>query len=175
MKKHFYNIVSIILIPLVIISCSNSCKVKHSDKSESEGSGKMDFASPPVIVYKTNADYFDKIPVTLSEDKSEIISYPGIKDIYYKGELAYPTKLNDDYLLDNRGIDPNSAFLKLTYDEYSKLETLPSKEELYALIIDKDPFSRMYNCGKKYSYKDIVTEINELIDSRKIKKQIRLK
>jgi hypothetical protein len=149
--------------------------VIHTKKTESEKSGQMAIASPPVIVYQTKADYYDKVPVTLSEDKSEIVSYPGVKDVYYKGELAYPTKLNDGYLLDNRGIDPNSAFLKLTYEEYSKLEATPTKEELYRMILDKDPFSKMYNCGNKYSYKDIVSELNSLIDGKKLKKQTRLK
>jgi hypothetical protein len=151
--------------------------VNHSKKTEAgnEMAGKQGMGSPPVIVYQTKADYFDKVPVTLSEDKSEVISYPGVKDVFYKGELAYPTRLNDGYLLDNRGIDANSAFLKLTYEEYSRLETTPTKAELFDMIIDKDPFTKMYQCGNKYQYKDIVAELNALIDTKKLKKQTRLK
>lgn len=177
MRKTIFYLISIVLIPLLILSCSNSSKVNHSKKTEADNemTGQKVMASPPAIVYQTKADYFDKVPVTLSEDKSEVVSYPGVKDVFYNGELAYPTKLNDGYLLDNRGIDPSSAFLKITYEEYSKLETTPSKEELYGLILDKDPFTKMYNCGNKYQYKDIVTELNALIDSKKLKKQTRLK
>jgi len=177
MSKSVFNFVSIAVLFLFLLSCSNSCKVNHSNKpgEQNELTGKNEMAGPPVIVYKTNADYYDKVPVTLSDDKSEIVSYPGIKDIYYKGELAYPTKLNDGYLLDNRGIGPNSAFLKITYEEYGKLDSTPSKGELFGLILDDDPFDKMYNCGSKYKYKDIVAELNIMIDEKKLKKQTRLK
>jgi len=177
MSKSVFNFFSIAVIFLFLLSCSNSCKVNHSNKSgdQNELTGKNEMAGPPVIVYKTKTDHYDKVPVTLSDDKSEVVSYPGIKDIYYKGELAYPTKLNDGYLLDNRGIGPNSAFLKLTYEDYSKLDSTPSKDELLGLILDKDPFDKMYNCGSKYKFKDIVSELNTMIDDKKIKKQTRLK
>lgn len=177
MSKSVFNFFSIAVLFLFLLSCSNSCKVNHANKSgdQSELTGKNEMAGPPVIVYKTRTDHYDKVPVTLSEDKSEVVSYPGIKDVYYKGELAYPTKLNDGYLLDNRGIGPNSAFLKLTYEEYSKLDSTPSKGEILGLILDKDPFVKMFNCGSKYKYKDIVAEINAMIDSKTLKKQTRLK
>jgi hypothetical protein len=160
-----------------MLSCSNSSKVNHSKKTEAgnEMSGKNEMAGPPAIIYQTKADYYDKVPVTLSEDKSEVVSYPGVKDVFYKGELSYPTKLNDGYLLDNRGIDANCAFLKLTYEEYSKLETTPTKEELYGMILDKDPIKKMYNCGNKYKYKDIISELNTMIDDKTLKKQTKLK
>jgi hypothetical protein len=177
MKQSLIQFLSIALIPVFLVSCSNSSKVNHSKKTEAENemTGKNEMASPPTIVYQTKADYFDKVPVTLSEDKSEVVSFPGVKDIFYNGELAYPTKLNDGYLLDNRGINPNSAFLKLTYGDYSKLEATPTKEELFGMILDNDPFISMYNCGSKYQYKDIVTELNAMIDSKKLKKQLKLK
>jgi len=177
MKKSLLQFLSIVLIPVLLVSCSNSSKVNHSKKAEAENemTGKNEMAGPPTIVYQTKADYYDKVPVTLSEDKSEVISYPGVKDVFYNGALAYPTKLSDGYLLDNRGINPSSGFLKLTYEDYSKLKATPTKEELFGLILDKDPFTSMYNCGSKYQYKDIVTELNAIIDSKKLKKQLRLK
>jgi len=157
------------------MSCSNSCKVNQTKKGEEDMSGKNNTAGPPAIIYKTTADYYDKVPVTLSDDKVEIVSYPGIKDIFYKGELAFPTRLNDGFLLDNRGIDPTSAFLNITYEAYSKLEKTPPKEELYNLILDKDPFIEMYHCGSKYKYKEIVTELNAAINSKSFDKFTRLK
>jgi hypothetical protein len=177
MRRTLFISISILLIHSLILSCSNSAKVNDSknNNTESEMSGKKEMAGPPVIVYRTKADFFDKVPVTLSEDKSEIISYPGVKDIYYNGEFSYPTKLSNGYLLDNRGIDPNSAFLNLTYEEYSILESTPTKSELYSLILEKDPFVEMYNCGNKYKYKDIIQELNALIDGNKLEMQKRLK
>ena len=125
-------------------------------------------AGPRVIVYKTRADYYYNVPVILSDDKSEIVSYPGIKDLYYKGKLAYPTRLNEGYLLDNRGINSNVAFLNYTYEQFSTLEKTPSAEELLNNILDKDPVTEMYSCGSKFDFRDVVNELNEVIDNNKL-------
>jgi hypothetical protein len=127
---------------------------------------KIDYANPATIIYKTKGDYSKYIPVILSDDKSQIISYPSPKDIFYNGELAYPAKLSDGYLLDNRGVNLNSVFIKITYDEYSKLDAVPSLDYLYNLIIDKDPFTEMYNLGNRYQYKDEVNDINKIISNK---------
>jgi hypothetical protein len=132
-------------------------------------------ASPQVIIYKTKKDYSKYIPVTLSEDKSKVISYPDIKDIYFEGKLAYPTALAKGFWLDNRGIGPNTAFIKLTYDEYAKLPGTPTPDELFAMILDANPFHEIYNMGSRYSYKDAVTEINRIIEQHELKKYKRLK
>ncbi len=118
-------------------------------------------ARPPVIIYKTTKDYYKNVPVAMSEDKSSIVSYPDITDVFYQGEPAYPTRLAGGYLLDNRGIGINSAFIKYTYEEYSRLSATPSPETLYNLIIDKNPFTEIYllTCKKDTS------EINKLIFS----------
>ena len=106
--------------------------------------------SPPIIIYKTKADYSKYVPVTLSEDKSKVVSYPAPGDVYYKGQLAYPTSLDKGYWLDKRGVGPKSAFIKLTYEEYAKLPSAPGIDELYAMIIDKDPFTEIYDLGSRY-------------------------
>lgn len=71
-------------------------------------------ASPNVIVYNIKADYFDKVPITLSEDKKSILSYPDPKDLIVDGVYFLPTKLEKGYLLDNRGISINTVFLNIT-------------------------------------------------------------
>ncbi len=169
MKKTIIYFLSIMIIVSFTLSCKNS-KVNQSQQNEKEEEmeGAKNTAGPPVIIYKTKDDYFDKVPVTLSEDKSEIASYPGIKDVFLGGEPAYPTNLNDGFLLDNRGVDKNSAFLNLTYEEYSKLKEVPSLEELNEMIIDRDPFTELYHCGSKFDYKDVVKELNEKIDEGKL-------
>lgn len=168
MRKSIYYFLSLAMILSLMVSCSNSKKMNNSKEAENEVSEEKTVAGPPVIIYKTKDDYFNKVPVTLSEDKSEIVSYPGIKDVFYKGEFAYPTKLSNGFLLDNRGIEGNTAFLNITYEDYSKMEKAPSKEFLYGNILDKDPFTEMYNCGVKYEYKNIVDELNEAIESNKL-------
>lgn len=96
----------------------------------------------------------------LGEDKKSIESYPDIKDVFYDGKLAYPIELKNGYYLDNRGIGKNVAFLSLTYDEYSKLPKTPNSDELWPLIVDKDPIKTMYNCGLRSSFGDIADELN---------------
>jgi hypothetical protein len=95
--------------------------------------------------------------------------------VYRAGKLAYPTPLADGYLLDNRGVGVNSVFLKLTYEEYSKLAQVPSLAEMQAMILDKDPFLRIYNLGTRSRFKDEVVEINNIINKNELEQYKRLK
>lgn len=115
------------------------------------------------IVYKTKGDYAQYVPVTLTDDGSAIASYPDPADVYYQGKVARPTRLTDGYLLDNRGITPHSAFIRITYEEYAKLKAVPSLKELDKLIIDRAPFTEMYDVGERNTYPDLTGSINSLI------------
>ena len=130
---------------------------------------------PRCLVYKTKNDYRQYVPVILSADKTKIVSYPGIGDIYYKAELAYPTLLENGYLLDNRGIGPDVAFLSLTYEGYSKLKAAPGAAELMDMILDNDPLLELYDCGDRSQYPDPVEMLNKLIRSGGLAHQDRLK
>jgi hypothetical protein len=127
-----------------------------SDKSKT-------FQLNQAIVYKTRKNYYDNVPVILTSDKKNIVSYPSIYDVYYNGKLSYPTKLTDGYLLDNRGINENVAFTSYTYEEYSKLKETPSKDELLKRIIDKNPLIVIVYCGNRSNYKNEVEELNDQI------------
>jgi hypothetical protein len=128
---------------------------------------EMDFSNPPTVIYKTKNDYSQMVPVTLSEDKTKIVSYPGPQDLYFRGILATPTQLDRGYWLDNRGLNMNSVFLNISYGEYSKWQKMPSLVELYSHIIDKDPFTAFYNCGNRYQYwEDEVLQLNTLINNK---------
>jgi len=105
--KHFENmrkqIVFILLVAFTTgqFSCSRSINKNSSGTENNKVDEELSVnvaAGPSVIIYKTSEDYFDKVPVTLSEDKSNVVSYPGIKDIYYQGEFSYPTRLNNGFL-----------------------------------------------------------------------------
>ncbi|MBD3209228.1 hypothetical protein GF367_02310, partial [Candidatus Woesearchaeota archaeon] len=126
-------------------------------------------ALPPTTVYKTKANYNDLVPIGLSEDNSRIMSYPGPGDVYYNGKLAYPTELSQGYLLDNRGVGPNSAFLDITYEEYSQLDEIPSHEEFFDMIKDYNPFLEMYDCGNRYG--DEIEGLNTIINQGKLNKE----
>lgn len=150
------------LICIISFSCS-FCASKKVATNHSKDS--TDSAGPVAIIYKTNKDYSQYIPVTLSEDKKQIVAYPGTSDIYYKGTLAYPTPLDKGFNLDNRGISKNSVFVNITYEEYSKFNAAPPVKELFAKIIDFNPFLEFYTCGNRYKFKNEVEEINKLIES----------
>lgn len=150
----------------------NSCKVSQNNRHKNE---TVDYTGPSTLVYKTKKDYYSNVSVILSDDKARIVNYPAVTDVYYKGILAYPVKLKKGYLLDNRGIGKNVAFLKYTYEEYSKLKETPSPEDLYKSIIDKSPLSRLYNCGNRYRFRSEVDELNDIIETKKLKNFIRLK
>lgn len=117
---------------------------------------------PPAIVYRTSVDVGDAVPITLSPDRSEVVSYPHPSDLKRGGEYPLPTPLGEGYLLDNRGIGPNTVFLKWSYAEYAALPKPPSLEELMAAIKHRDPFVEMYDCGVRSEYLDPVKELGEL-------------
>ena len=172
----------ILFLGLILFSCANSknhlkAKSEKSMENNNPQTGNtlvekpVDFsASPFAIIYKTKKDYDNKVPVLLNDEKNKIVSYPAIKDIFFNGKLALPDKLSDGFLLDNRGIYRNVAFLNITYEEYSKMTKELSLVEMMKLIIDKDPISEMYNCGSRYQYKNIVLELNKFIEAKQLNK-----
>ncbi len=161
--KQVSSFIFLSILVLVIFSCTRYVnKETQKTKEESEMNGKTT-AGPPVIIYKTNKDYYQNVPIVLSEDKSRIVSFPDIKDLVKNNAYMYPTRLESGYLLDNRGINENAAFLSFTYEEYSKLEKTPSVIELKEIIQDDNPFSELYFCGSRYDYDDVVSELNAII------------
>ncbi|MCD6062523.1 MAG: hypothetical protein K0R82_434 [Flavipsychrobacter sp.] len=128
-------------------------------------------AQPAVVVYKTKANYNNLVPVILSDDKSGIVSYPAPADLRTSTGYATPTVLHNGYLLDNRGVGKNTGFLKLTYEEYAAMESAPSLAEMYAMIVDKDPLTELYDCGSNASYKNKESELNAMIDGKELKKK----
>ena len=153
---------SIFIGLIVVLFISLSCVLHH------EGNMIVGSPGPHAIVYKTKADYSKYVPVTLSEDKSHIVSYPAPQDVFYEGKLAIPTQLHHGYLLDNRGVTVNSCFIKITYEEYSKLPQSPSPDDLYKLIIDKNPFTEMYDLGARSDFKD-TKDICTIVKKHKLK------
>jgi hypothetical protein len=146
----------------------------NKDVAQNGDSAEVNFAprfatGPPAIVYKTKGDYFNLVPVFLSDDKSEIISYPDPADMKTGNDYPLPMRLHGGYLLDNRGIGINVAFLKMTYGEYAKLEHAPSLSELKSLIIDNDPLTELCDCGNKTAFSDIAAQLNAMIDGNTLR------
>ena len=164
-----------ILIILVIglMGCCTNKKGAQSPLVSEADSVAQFIPGPPVLVYKTRGDYYHLVPVLLSEDKKEIISYPHPKDLIRGHGYTFPDSLNNGYLLDNRGIGANVAFLSLTYKEYTNLMEVPNAEQLYGKIVDFDPLTELCNCGLRTSFSDPVKEINKLIDSGELREKCR--
>ncbi len=102
------------------------------------GSSQYVNSSHAIVVYKTKKNYNHNVAVTLNTDKTSIINYPDPSDI--RSFRPYPIKLKSKYLLDQRGIDSNVAFLKLSYRQYSKLKVVPEPNFILSnLILDNDP------------------------------------
>ena len=164
------RIFSLLLTVLPIFSCTSlkeqtATQVNKTEKSEPTAVTLEFNDGPQTIIYKTTRDYKTFVPVILSKDKSEIVSYPHPKDLFYNGKFAYPTQLNEGFLLDNKGINTNVAFLNTTYEKYAKLDSVPSLNDLYEMILDKSPLIELYNCGNKYAFNNLLTDLNSLIES----------
>ncbi len=105
------------------------------------GDTETAMARPPLIIYRTREDYSDYVPVSLSG--ARIASYPAPSDL---SEHSKPVALGGGYLLDRRGIGPNTAFTDYTYSEYIQLENV-NTQILLEHLLDREPFLELYVCG----------------------------
>ena len=114
-------------------------------------------AMPHVVVYKAKSKYRNLVPVQLSADKKTITSYPAPADVTTGSGYPLPVALHKGYYLDKRGVNLSTAFISLTYAQYSKLKEAPITE--------------LCDCGIKQAGKNSVKQLNELIDTQQIKKK----
>lgn len=155
MKIQLFSLIAAVGL---VAGCSTG---RQTAQKEVTASRQTVSATPKVVVYKTRKDYSRHVPVTLSADRKQIVSYPSTKDVKIGDQLTYPTPLTDGWLLDNRGISRNVAFLSYTYEEYAALPSTPRASELMEKIIDSDPLTDYRVMGSRYDYKDLVNELNE--------------
>lgn len=125
--------------------------------------GEMTNTHAPLIIYKTTADFYTNVPVTLNAGKDKIVSFPGVSDLRSKDEFLLPVKLKKGFLLDRRGINAHSVFTKYTYQEYAAMDAPPSPGELFESIVEMNPFIVIYDCGKIKDTKDIIKQLNDII------------
>ena len=137
-----------ILFTTFMVSCKTSEKTNIQEKPIPvlEKNNKItdltgsQISSPRVFVYKMKKNYSNNVPVIMDAGHTKIVSYPAPADL-------------------KRGNG---------YEEYSNLKQAPAMEELMNSIIDKNPLSYHAFCGRRNDYKDIVNEINQLIESGRI-------
>lgn len=89
-------------------------------------------ALPSAMLYKTSGDYRFNVPVTFNDARTALVSFPAPGDITMS---QAPVPMAGGYLLDRRGIGPNTAFTSYTYEQYAKLPSAPSPSELMRAVI----------------------------------------
>jgi len=162
------------LIGSVLVFAYACCGQKEMSNKETTTTSGTDISTempamadtgPHVLVYSTKEDHADHVPVLLLEDGSTIISYPAPSDLRSENGPPRPTDLGKGYLLDNRGIGPNVAFLNMDYATYAVLYEAPEIPELMGMITDKDPLKELYSCGPRTRFTDIAAELSTMIES----------
>lgn len=175
-----------VLLSLIVFSvaweaCHSSRKAKRKQYATVEEPSLRFEAGPPTLVYKTRMVYDTLVPILLSEDRKEIVSYPHPRDLRKHGDgkpalsqdYPYPQVLEEGYLLDNRGIGPQVAFLRLSYRQYAALEQAPSLAELQDLILDRDPLTELCDCGNRHAFSDAERQLNKLIVLKRLREVCR--
>ena len=84
-------------------------------------------AMPRAVIYRTNGDYADLVPVVLSADGSKLTWYPDVRDIR---ATSAPMDAGDGWLLDRIGVGEHTVYLDYTLDQYRSLGTTPPASEL---------------------------------------------
>jgi hypothetical protein len=162
-----------ILMLALAAGCKTNVPMAQSSKGEEKAFTPQYIPGPHILVYRTRSDYNKLVPVLLSEDKKTLVSYPSPADLKKGDVYQTPALLHKGFLLDNRGINGNAAFLRLTYEQYAAQGVSYSLEELYNLIQDKDPIVELYDCGIRDQSKDTEELVNRLIDNGSLSKTCR--
>jgi hypothetical protein len=150
----------LIVLAMLIVACkSNKQVVKNMEVVNNTSKSTV---NKPTVVYKTTKNFSDFVPVIMNAERTKIVSYPAPTDLSIDSK---PTKLKNDYLLDNRGITENVVFLNYTYKAYAVMKEAPAMDEMLKNIKEKYPLKELILCGSRYEFKGEVKELNALIDA----------
>lgn len=155
----------------VLVGLTACCGKKNAAGGSTTTTGDAAGASSPrVLVYRTKIDHADHVPVLLSADHTRIISYPAPTDLKTANGLPVPTPVGQGYLLDNRGISRDVAYLGITWAEYAALPEAPALEKLDALIIDRDPLTELWEGDRRANIADPVKEVSAWVAAGELEK-----
>lgn len=116
---------------LIAILLTTSCSVQKPGHSQDKA---------PVLIYKTKEDYRHLVSVQLSEDGRSLVAFPAPSDV----ASQRPLELVDGYLLKRM---PGNVFLSLSIEDYAARSRTYGAEELYTLIVDRQPYLEIYDCS----------------------------
>ncbi|MCM1077620.1 MAG: hypothetical protein NC411_09705 [Bacteroides sp.] len=123
------------------------------------GGGRNSAYLPKARIYKTNGDYADYVPVTLNASRTSLVSFPAPTDL----RDAEPVKLDDGFLLDRRGVGPDTAFTRWTYKEYSAMKSAPTPAEIMDNLIPDARVTEVCEMPFTTDTPNITTLCNDLI------------
>lgn len=140
--------ISFLIIAALVLSCSSNkpqvLDVVGASRPSSVivGNGvNQNQAIPKAVIYRTNGDYIDNVPVNMNARHTSLVSFPAPTDITSR---STPVELGDGWLFDRRGgVNANTVFLSYTYSEYAALGSTPSASALLQAII---PGSAVTQC-----------------------------
>ena len=104
-------------------------------------------ALPKAVIYRTDGDYARHVPVTAPGD--------------VRG--GNPVALANGFWLDRRGIGPNTAFTRWTYEEYAALPATPSPAEIMANLIPDARVTEVYRLPFAPSVPDAAARCDSVI------------
>lgn len=176
MKKilQIFTILSLMSLTTIASACSSSAKSVETPPTEDfaavaskpavgGGGGRINGVSyrPKAIIYKTNGDYTNLVPVVVKADGT-LLSYPDPTDV---GTFNTPVPLKDGWLLDRRGgIGTGTRFTRWTYDQYHVLPQVPSAQEILDNLVPEARVTEAYRLPVNADKADTDT-CNELISN----------
>ena len=157
-KTVFFTSVSFLLLA--------GCRTPSASVTGTEG--QLSWMPAPVVIYKTSGDYSKLVPVSLNADKTTLEHYPHPEDLKQSSNFRFPTPLENGYLLDNKGVGPNTAFLSITYEEYCS--GTPEPSTLMGFVAYPEPFVELWKCRIPADQTDKISFLNNLIGKNELAK-----
>lgn len=141
----------VFLLGLLMFSCAGKRPmVKLADQA-------------PLYIYKSKLSNNTWVPITLTDDKKSVMSYPHPKDVQRDGELLTPIRLKDGFLLDRQGINKNMVFIHISYADYAKRNGPLPIDSMLMMIVEPDPIIELYQIGYWGDFDDPVKELNRIL------------
>ena len=118
-------------------SGADSSVVPSPEAFEKAGFGNYRNSPGPAVmpnarIYRTSTDVDALVPVNVNPATGQLVSYPAPTDIT---GASMPVVLKDGWLLDRRGIGPDTRFINYTYSQYHDLTEAPSPAQLLESIV----------------------------------------